>query len=46
MPNYGILLPALAVGVLGLTTQYSAHIAETYRAGYEAVPTEQWEASA
>jgi polar amino acid transport system permease protein len=46
LPNYGILLPALAVGVLGLTTQYSAYIAETYRAGYEGVPQGQWEASA
>lgn len=45
LPNYHILLSPLTVGVLGLATQFSAYIAETYRAGYESVPRGQWEAA-
>lgn len=45
LPEYGILLSPMTVGVLGLATQFSAYIAEAYRAGYEAVPSGQWEAA-
>lgn len=46
LPNYGIELSPLVVGVLGLGTHFTAYIAETYRAGYESVPAGQWEAAA
>jgi polar amino acid transport system permease protein len=45
LPEWGILLSATVVGVLGLALQYSAYTAEMYRAGFESVPTAQWEAA-
>jgi polar amino acid transport system permease protein len=43
LPFWGITLPALATGVLGLGLNYSAYTAEVYRAGIESVPRGQWE---
>ncbi len=45
LPNYGIVLPAFLTGAIALGVQYSAYTSEVYRAGLEAVPRGQWEAS-
>ena len=45
LPEYGIVLPAFMTGALALGIQYSAYTAEVYRAGLEAVPRDQHEAS-
>ena len=44
-PNYGITIPALQTGIIGLGLYYSAYASEVYRAGIEGVPRGQWEAS-
>lgn len=45
LPNFGVVLSALTVGVLGLGIHYSTYTAEIYRAGIDAVPRGQWEAA-
>lgn len=45
MPTLGVSLSPLATGVLALGLHYAAYCAEVYRAGIEAVPRGQWEAS-
>lgn len=45
LPDFGILLPAFLTGAVALGVQYSGYTAEVYRAGLEAVPRGQWEAS-
>jgi polar amino acid transport system permease protein len=45
LPTYGIVLPAMTAGILGLGIHYSTYLAEVYRSGIEAVPKGQWEAS-
>lgn len=45
LPEWGIVLSATVVGILGLALQYSAYTAEMYRAGFESVPKGQWEAA-
>lgn len=45
LPEYGIVLPALATGVLALTVHYASYAAEIYRAGIEQVRSGQWEAA-
>ena len=45
LPEYGLTLSNFAAGVLVLGINYSAYTAEVYRAGIEALPTGQWEAS-
>ena len=45
-PEFGLNLPAMAVGVLGLGIHYAAYTSEVFRAGLEGVPRGQWEASA
>ncbi|HYJ67983.1 MAG TPA: ectoine/hydroxyectoine ABC transporter permease subunit EhuD [Nocardioidaceae bacterium] len=45
LPEYGITLSLFTSGVLILGVNYSAYTAEVYRAGIEAVPRGQWEAS-
>lgn len=45
LPLYGISLPALTIGIIGLGLQYSAYCAEVYRAGIEAIDRGQWEAA-
>jgi polar amino acid transport system permease protein len=45
LPDYGIVLPAFMTGALALGIQYSAYTSEVYRAGIDAVPHGQHEAS-
>lgn len=45
LPEYGIVLPAFMTGAIALGLQYSGYTAEVYRAGIEAIPRGQWEAS-
>ncbi|CAM5216181.1 Polar amino acid transport system permease protein OS=Castellaniella defragrans OX=75697 GN=HNR28_000823 PE=3 SV=1 [Castellaniella defragrans] len=44
LPEYGIVLSALATGVLALGLYHGAYTAEAYRAGLESVPAGQWDA--
>lgn len=43
LPGFGITMPALAVGILGLGIHYATYCSEVYRAGIDAVPRGQWE---
>lgn len=45
LPLVGLTFDALATGIVGLGLNYSAYVAEVYRAGIEGVPAGQWEAS-
>lgn len=45
LPEYGISMSPLAIGILALGVHYSCYTAEVYRAGVEAVPRGQWEAA-
>jgi polar amino acid transport system permease protein len=45
LPVFGIVLPALLVGVIALGVHYACYTSEVYRAGIEAVPRGQWEAA-
>jgi polar amino acid transport system permease protein len=45
LPGFGITLPALAAGVIGLGLHYATYMAEVYRAGIDNVPRGQWEAA-
>lgn len=45
LPQYGITLGSLTVGVLAIGVHYAAFCAEVYRAGLENVPRGQWEAA-
>jgi polar amino acid transport system permease protein len=45
LPDFGIVLGALTVGVLALGLHYATYTAEIYRAGIDAVPRGQWEAA-
>lgn len=45
LPSYGIILPAFLTGAIAIGVQYSAYMAEVYRAGIEAISRSQWEAS-
>lgn len=45
LPEFGIVLPAFMTGAVALGLQYSAYLAEVYRAGIEAVPPGQHEAA-
>jgi polar amino acid transport system permease protein len=44
LPNLGLTLSGLFVGVLTLGVHYACYYAEVYRAGIDAVPKGQWEA--
>lgn len=46
LPDFGIVLSTLAVGVIALGTHYACYTADIYRAGIDAVPVGQWEAAA
>lgn len=46
LPYAGVVLPVLAVGVLGVGIYHGAYVAEIVRAGIEAVPLGQKEAAA
>jgi polar amino acid transport system permease protein len=45
LPDLGLLLSPLTAGVVGLGLHYSTYTAEVYRAGIDAIPSGQWEAS-
>jgi polar amino acid transport system permease protein len=45
LPEYGISMSPLVIGILALGLHYSCYAAEVYRAGIEAVPHGQWEAA-
>ncbi len=45
LPFYGIILPALMVGVLGLSIYFSGYLAEVFKAGIDAIPKGQSEAA-
>lgn len=45
LPDFGVLLPPLVAGVIGLGLHYGTYTAEVYRAGIENVPSGQWEAA-
>lgn len=45
LPEFGLTLSGLQVGVLGLGVHYAAYTSESYRAGIESVPRGQWEAA-
>ncbi|MCG8355952.1 MAG: ectoine/hydroxyectoine ABC transporter permease subunit EhuD [Kiloniellales bacterium] len=45
LPFYGITLPAMVVGVLGLSVYYSGYLAEVFKAGIDAIPKGQWDAA-
>ncbi len=45
LPDFGILLSTLAVGVIALGVHYACYTADIYRAGIDAVPVGQWEAA-
>jgi polar amino acid transport system permease protein len=44
LPQYGIRLDAFTAGVLGLSINYGAYLAEVYRAGILSIDRGQWEA--
>lgn len=44
-PEYGVSMPALVTGILGLGLHYSAYTSEVYRAGLDGVERGQWEAA-
>ena len=45
LPEFGIVMPAFLTGAVALGLQYCGYTAEVYRAGIEAIPRGQWEAS-
>jgi polar amino acid transport system permease protein len=45
LPDFGVLLPPLVAGVIGLGLHYGTYTAEVYRAGIDNVPRGQWEAA-
>ncbi len=45
LPDLGIMLSPYAAGILGLSINIGAYLAEVYRAGIQSVPAGQYEAS-
>ncbi|MEY7974517.1 ectoine/hydroxyectoine ABC transporter permease subunit EhuD [Saccharomonospora xinjiangensis] len=45
LPGMGITLSPMTAGVLGLGVHYACYCADVYRAGIDAVPKGQWEAT-
>jgi polar amino acid transport system permease protein len=45
LPYAGIVLTPFASGVMGLTINYSAYMAEVFRSGIQAIPRGQWVAA-
>jgi polar amino acid transport system permease protein len=45
LPFYGVTLPALVIGVLGLSVYYSGYLAEVFKAGFDSIPAGQAEAA-
>jgi polar amino acid transport system permease protein len=46
LPEYGILLPALATGIVAIGIHYATYTSEVYRAGIDGVAAGQWQAAA
>ena len=46
LPEYGILLPAMATGIAAIGLHYAAYTSEVYRAGIDGIATGQWQAGA
>lgn len=44
LPQFGIMLPAVATGILALSIHYGCFVAEVYRGGLEALPQGQHDA--
>lgn len=44
-PEFGVVLPALVAGILGLGLHFSTYCSEVYRAGLDGIPRGQWEAA-
>jgi len=44
LPFYGLTLPAIASGVLGLSIYYSGYLAEVFKGGIDSIDTGQFEA--
>lgn len=44
LPFYGLKLPAIASGVLGLSIYYSGYLAEVFKGGIDSIDTGQFEA--
>jgi putative glutamine transport system permease protein len=45
LPHLGLVLPVLAVGIIGVGIYHGAYIAEVFRAGIQAIPKGQKEAA-
>ena len=45
LPEFGVTLGPLTVGVIALGVHYATYCAEVYRAGLENIPRGQWEAT-
>jgi polar amino acid transport system permease protein len=45
LPDWGFTLPALVVGILGLSIYFSGYLAEVFKAGIDAIPKGQTEAA-
>lgn len=45
LPQYGVTLPALVVGVFALSLYYSGYLAEVFKAGIDSIPRGQFEAA-
>jgi polar amino acid transport system permease protein len=45
LPQFDVVLPAMVVGVFGLSFYYSGYISEVYKAGIDAIPRGQTEAA-
>lgn len=45
LPHYAVTLPALVVGMLGLSIYFSGYLAEVFKAGIDAIPKGQAEAA-
>jgi len=44
-PEFGVVLPALVAGILGLGVHFASYCSEVYRAGLDGIPRGQWEAA-
>ncbi len=44
-PFFGLTLPAIVAGIIGMSINYTAYLSEVYRAGINSVPKTQTEAA-
>ena len=45
LPYYGVTLPAMFVGIFGLSFYFSGYLAEVFKAGIDGIPKGQYEAA-